>query len=142
MEITEDFLVDWYRKFNRMFFFSKLPMPNRIKFIISEDENAEYLGYSKINSRKGYKEAKEFSDDIFYCICMVAPLLKTEKDVLSVLCHEMIHIWQWEEIDFEKYSSDYSWLNSHNGSFVSKMNNINFVAKEDYGIDIEIKLFG
>lgn len=134
--MTKGDLEKYYSKFNKMFFFDKLPNLSHVFIEIEDKSDSEYLGYSKIN--------RDLSDikkkDIYYDICINIGYGTSDKELLSILCHEMIHIWQWNDIDFEKYDSDYSWINGHNSAFISKMNSINYFAKEE-GLDIKVELF-
>lgn len=129
-------LEKYYLQFNRLFFFDKLPDLSHISISIENKNDSDYLGYSEIDREKS--DIKR--EDIYYNICINEGHDISDKEIRSVLCHEMIHIWQWNDIDFEKYDSDYSWKNGHNSAFISKMNSINYLAKEE-GMDIKIELF-
>lgn len=134
--MTKSELEKYYLKFNDLFFFGKLPDINHIFISIEYNKDGDYLGYSEIDRAKSDIKKK----DIYYNICINGGYDISDKKVKNVLCHEMIHIWQWNDIDFEKYDSDYSWKNGHNSAFISKMNSINYLAKEE-GLDIKVELF-
>lgn len=140
LPLTINELKIWYNKFNTLFFFGGLPMVNHIHFL--EDSSLQHAaGYTFINNRNNYMSPKvgTYPEDIYYAISFNPESDFSVKTLLSCLCHEMIHIWQWEEIDFAKYSGNYGWMNGHNKTFIGKMRNINLLAK-DYDIDIEVGL--
>lgn len=134
--MTKESIEKYYSEFNNLFFFNKLPDLSHITISIDNKPEGDFLGYSEIDMKRSDID----KGDIYYNICMNEGHEMTPIEERSVLCHEMIHIWQWNDINFEKYDSDYSWKNGHNSSFISKMNSINYLSKE-YGIDLKIELF-
>ena len=140
-EVTIENCYLMYNKLNSLFFFGKLPMGNHIK-IIFDNSLKNSIGCTHINNRNGYVSplTNEYPDDIYYVISLNIDDITDMECAMEVICHEMIHIWQWEEVDFSKYSGDYSWMNGHNKSFIAKMNTINLMAKMDYGLNLKVKL--
>lgn len=135
MEFTVQSMIDRYNQYNKSFFFGELPSLDRIEFIVENKDDADYGGYTKIDRDKSDFKSK----DIYYIICVNAPSIYDEKDLNSVMCHEMIHIWQFNDIDFKKYDSDYRWIVGHNSAFISKMKSINYLARE-LGLDVKVTL--
>lgn len=141
--LTNDVTVEncylMYNKLNTLFFFGKLPMGNHIK-ILFDCNKEEAMGSTHINNRNGYISplTNKYPDEVYYVISLNPNNVKDMDCAMEVICHEMIHIWQWEEIDFSKYTDDYSWMNGHNKSFIAKMNAINMKAKEDYGLNLKV----
>ena len=124
-----------------MFFFGKLPGCEHIKFIL-EDMGEDSMGCTYINDRNGYTSpiSHAYPKNFYYVIKLNNKCITNTEQLFEVICHEMIHIWQWEEIDFSKYSGDYSWINGHNKTFIAKMNAINLKAKTDYDLKLNVKL--
>lgn len=119
-----------YNKFNTLFFSNTLPNPNNIKIRYTKQGDIS-AGCTGKNKEGLYK------DSFMYFIEMNEELDMNESQFDSVLCHEMIHIWQFERINKEKYTTDFRWSISHDKVFRTMANTINLLAKE-YEIDMFI----
>jgi metal-sulfur cluster biosynthetic enzyme len=160
MKPTVDYIKKNYNKFNTLFFNGTLPNSRYIKIIFKESKNC--LAYMMLNSATQRKlkniDGKErvvvervydeqnnlvkIYSDAKYVICIAEEREVEEPELLSTLIHEMIHIWQFERINFDEYDGNYSWENQHDKVFNIKMNNINILIKE-YELNINnVKLVG
>lgn len=120
-----------YIKFNVLFFNNTLVPVSKVKFVSNnENSSAGYMYQCKGTVYEGIYD---------FAIAFNKELIHKDSDVQSILLHEMIHIWQYNSIDFDKYDSDYSWESGHDRVFVSKMNSINMLC-ELYDYDIKVSL--
>lgn len=134
-------LVHYYNVINMQCFMSKLPLPSSMKFVYATDE-MRAAGYTFVNApivdeekELNIKGARQYSDDIKYVIAINPNICTTNREILSVLAHEMIHIYQFCTKP-EKYAVPNTWDAAHNRLFVAKMNYVNDRVKE-IGLDIK-----
>lgn len=128
-----------YSRYNTIYFHGKLPLVSNILIEVIEDQDPEELGYdgcTYMNKRRG-KTVKDASlaidGDYWYVIKIINfNKEKSEDELLDILAHEMIHIWQMDVLDFYKFTEPMTWRMSHNKTFVAKMNQINLMSKS-YG---------
>ena len=135
MDITSTLRLA-YSRYNTIFFHGKLPIVSNILIEVIEDQNPDELGYdgcTYMHKRRG-KVVKDSSlcvdGDYWYVIKIINyKQEKSDKELIDILVHEMIHIWQMDVLDFDKFTEPMTWSMSHNKTFITKMNNINILSK-------------
>lgn len=124
-----NFVRDNYMFFRAMFFNNDIPPISEIDFTLN---NLSYaIAYSKHNPKpRKSGNVHEISFSRIYKL--------SRRDMLSVLIHEMIHLWQDVRVKESRYKVCSHFI-AHDKVFTAKMNTINMLlAKNAYDLKLSV----